>query len=325
MAYRHLTTEERHIAARLVLDMKMTEEFAAQALACSQPTISRIITRLLNTGELDEVRPPGRQPLYDITHMENLEHTIEQNRNSTAAGLQHLVPPSAPPVSDTTLQRYRRQLDMTPRRQSLTSRQTGPYEAQRRGWAWEHRRDPAFYWVHTDECTVRMQQTGDIVWVKRGQPTPRWEVETLRCHVNVWGAVWDEGRVFAQFGGHLNTDLFITLLNTHLLPKKENLVGRTLLIDLHPVHRTKTVKDWLSQHGFNYIFLPPHSPQFNAIEGCWGWMKRYVRKLRPTTEAELTLAMQEAGEVLPLDVIQAHLEHAQGSIRDWAWEEEGEE
>ena len=167
-----------------------------------------------------------------------------------------------------------------------------------------------------------MQETGDIVWVKRGEPTPALEVRTLRCHVNVWGMVWDEGSVFAQFDGHLNTDLLLELLEEHLLPLKGDLAGRVLLIDQHPVHRTKSVQSWLIEQGFQFILLPTHSPRFNGIEECWSWMKRYVRRLSPKDEAELNLTIQEAGELLPPHVITAHLAHAQRSIRECAYREE---
>ena len=325
MSYAHLSTDERRIAVRLVLDEEMTYEFTARVLHCSKATIANIIARFRSTGEIEEVHPGGRERLLDPIQMNILQQHITQHRNATAVGLQHILPPSAPPLSERTLQRYRRELDMTPRRRRLTARQSGEYHQQRWEWAWEHRRDQAFLWLHTDECTVRMQDTGDIIWVKRGEPTPPFEVATLRCHVNIWGVVWDEGSIFAQFDGHLNTDLFIELLEEHLLPLKENLVGRTLLIDQHSVHKTKTVKDWLTSHSFSYLFLPTHSPRFNGIEECWSWMKRWVRKLSPRDENELRLAIQEASELLPQDVIRAHLGHAQRSIRDYAYGEDAEE
>ena len=256
--------------------------------------------------------------------METLRHLIEQHRNYTAASLCGILPSSAPHISERTVQRYRRLLDMTPRRGRITSRQTGRYAVKRWQWAWEHRRDPASQWLHSDESTCRMQETGDIVWVKRGQPTPAFEVSELRCHVNVWGVVWNEGSIFVQFEGHLNSDSFIELLVQHLLPHKENLAGRTLLIDQHSVHRSKAVKQWLSAQGFNHVWLPTHSPQFNGIEECWSWMKRYVRKMTPRTEIDLQMAIQEAGEVLPPEVIEAHLEHAQATIRTCAYGEGAE-
>ena len=72
MTNRHLSTDERRIAVRLVLQMHMTEEFAALALDCSQSTVSRLIKRLAETGEIDEKNPSGRLPLYNVTQMQNL-------------------------------------------------------------------------------------------------------------------------------------------------------------------------------------------------------------------------------------------------------------
>ena len=106
---------------------------------------------------------------------------------------------------------------------------------------------------------------------------------------------------------------------------KENLAGRTLLIDQHPVHRTKVIKDWLSSHGLSDLFLLTRSPRINGIQKCWSWMKRYVRKLSPRTEEVLRLAIQEASELLPQGIINAHLGHAQQSIRDYAYGEDAEE
>ena len=53
-------------------------------------------------------------------------------------------------------------------------------------------------------------------------------------------------------------------------------------------------------------------------------MKRYVRKMTPRTEIDLQMAIQEAGEVLPPEVIEAHLEHAQATIRTCAYGEGAE-
>ena len=163
------------------------------------------------------------------------------------------------------------------------------------------------------------------MWVKRGEPTPASEVATLRCHINVWGVVWDQGSIFVHFRGHLDSDSFIALLEEHLLPEKENLAGRRLLLDQHPAHRSAAVQAWLAAQGYNHVMLPTHSPQFNAIEECWAWMKRYVRRQAPTDEKKLRLTIQEAGELLPSEVIQAHLDHAQSSIRTYAYRERGEE
>jgi hypothetical protein len=64
--------------------------------------------------------------------------------------------------------------------------------------------------------------------------------------------------------------------------------------------------DWslqFTQHDFVFLPLPPHSPQFNAIEAVWGWLKRKVRQAGPTDHNTLSTAMQTAWEALPQEVI----------------------
>jgi hypothetical protein len=170
---------------------------------------------------------------------------------------------------------------MTPRRGRITA-QSGHGDTKRWQWAWEQRRAPAFEWPHSDESTVSVQETGDIVWGKRGGPTPAFEVTTLRCHVNIWGLVWNEGSIYIRTlrRQSRHTDSSIELLEEHLLPpERESLGGCTLLIDQHVIGvRAQT---WLIEPGWNFVMLPPHSPRFNGIEECWSRMKRYVCQLQP--------------------------------------------
>jgi transposase InsO family protein len=201
--------------------------------------------------------------------MERLRQLISRRAGLTSVGLQHEMASEAPHVSDRAMRRYRAALDLTPRRQRITAAPNPQHEQLRHDWAWAYRRAEVRRWLHSDESTMCVRDTGDVVWIPRGQPTPRLAVEQLRFSVNVWGAVWDEGRIFVRFEGHLSSQAFISILEEHLLPEKENIAGRPLLLDRLPAHSTATVKGWLTQHRIPSIYPPPHSPQFNAIEQCW--------------------------------------------------------
>jgi transposase len=315
----HLSPATRRAVVDLVEEGHVPRVDVARALHCSPSTVTNTIERFHRTGELHDAPRTGPLREYGDEEMERLRHVIREGANLTAAGLIRAMGPSAPRVSERTIRRYRRQLDFTPRKGRITAKQSGTHNEARKAWAWEQRRAQVMQWVHTDESTLCMRDTGDIVWHPRGEPSTPLEVEKLRCHVNIWGMVWDEGSVFAQFEGHFNTDAFIEVLDEHLLPHKENLAGRTFLLDRHPVHRTKRLRAWFELHGFKIVMLPTHSPQFNGIEGCWSWIKHYVQQMGPTSEVGMRADVDAAGDAITLEVIEAHLSHAQKTIRDYAY------
>ena len=53
------------------------------------------------------------------------------------------------------------------------------------------------------------------------------------------------------------------------------------------------------QHSSSYIYLPPHSPQFNAIDKCWAWVKHWVRGCAPNSAERLAEDANAACDALP--------------------------
>ena len=123
-----------------------------------------------------------------------------------------------------------------------------------------------------------MRDSGELVRAPIGTPVPQLEVDVLRCHVCMWGVVWDGGAVFAQYDGHLTAASYIDLLDEHVLPHKDNLRHRVFLLDRHAAHTAKVTQRWLARNDLAHEVLPTHSPQFNAIEGCWAWIKQRARQ-----------------------------------------------
>jgi transposase len=160
-----------------------------------------------------------------------------------------------------------------------------------------------------------MRDTGDIVWAPRGHPTPLIEVSQLRCSLHIWGVVWDTGRIFQLYDGHLTAAMYVDLLEQYILPEKENLGHRVFLLDRHPAHTAKCTTKWLANHQLDCKVLPTHSPQFNAIEHCWAWIKHRVRELRPDSPAMMQAHLESAFDALPQDVIQANLRNVQHNLR----------
>jgi len=62
--------------------------------------------------------------------------------------------------------------------------------------------------------------------------------------------------------------------------REQNPVGRILLVaDNDGSHHAHLTQDRADELGIEFVFLPPYSPNFNAIEPLWKTLKR---KISPT-------------------------------------------
>ncbi len=50
-----------------------------------------------------------------------------------------------------------------------------------------------------------------------------------------------------------------------------------LMLDNASIHRTEAVMEILQRHNVNYIFLPPYSPGYTAIELLFGYLKKVMK------------------------------------------------
>ena len=74
----------------------------------------------------------------------------------------------------------------------------------------------------------------------------------------------------------MNTELFLEYLNTaiQLIP-----IGSWLIWDNIAFHKSKRILDFLTQKGYNVLFLAPYSPNENPIEHLWFHLKLWILKL----------------------------------------------
>jgi transposase len=310
----HLSPRQREEIVRRAATGEESMHHIAADMHVAPSTVSRTVERYLTTGELVEHPRGGHTAAYDDDDFYHLECLIDQHRSASASMLHALMPPSSPPVSIHTIDMYRLVLGYTRRRPQIWHIDTERTARLRAEWVAEHRDADHTKWVYMDESTLCLRDTGEWVWVKRGEETPAHEIRHLRCHVNVWGAVWDEGAVFSFYTGHLKSADYIQLLDTHLTPYTRQLHRRTLLHNGASYHKSAEAKQWFADQHLDILLMPPHSPQFNAIEGVWGWLKRKVRESSPFDHEALQTAMREAWESLPQHAVQGFIRHAHDAI-----------
>ncbi|CAF3958476.1 unnamed protein product [Rotaria sordida] len=271
-------------------------------------TIYRVINYYCLHGDVNYGHSPGRLPALDSTQIKQLDRIIQQNRSATAAELLSLTHFD---TTERTIQRYRRSLGYRPRKSLIKVKSTNINEQKRYQFALLHYRGNIKNYIFEDECYVGLRNTQQVVWCKRGEPTPRKEISSLRAHVNLIGFIWWDGYVFYRFDNWLNSDTYCDTVNEALSANLRQLNGHLYISDGVRWHRSAQFKHWCDQYNIELCDWPGYSPDFNAVELIWNTIKQKIKTKNPKSQRELENAIDEVVNGLSLNVIQACIKKTQ--------------
>ena len=117
-----------------------------------------------------------------------------------------------------------------------------------------------------DETGFRSQCAHGRSWSPKGQ-TPIVEGTGQRFGTNMSSAIGNDGSLrFMIFDGNFNQFVFIEFLERLIKHYGERKIF--LIVDGHPSHRSKLVREWVAKHAerIELHFLPTYSPQLNPVE-----------------------------------------------------------
>jgi transposase len=128
-----------------------------------------------------------------------------------------------------------------------------------------------------DEAGVRSDFHSGKTWALKGK-TPIVKTTGARFGLNVVSGITPTGKMrFMVVEGSVNADKFIEFLNRLIYNSKKKVF---LIVDGHPTHRSKKVKNFLLKHEkkIKLFFLPPYSPELNPDELVWNNLKSKIGK-----------------------------------------------
>lgn len=102
----------------------------------------------------------------------------------------------------------------------------------------------------------------------------------------------DGSNVTITYPGGTTGERFSTYLKENLIPSLKP--GDTVVMDNMRSHHVKAVQECFSEAGFNLLYLPPYSPDFNPIEKMWSKMKSNLRKWKIRDASLLPQAIEKA-------------------------------
>lgn len=141
--------------------------------------------------------------------------------------------------------------------------------------------------VWADQCGLRSDTAPPgRSWAPAGH-TPLVRVNGRRFKVNIMSAVASRGALwFTVFPGKFTSKVFCAFLDrlaTHAHRKVH------VIVDRHPVHRSKAVKRWLTENAerIELGLMPGYSPQLNPDELLNVDLKHHVHAARATSIDDL--------------------------------------
>jgi len=195
-------------------------------------------------------------------------------------------------LSLSTVGRYLIRWGFTPQKPLRKAFEQNPQEVRR--WLEEDypairlrakREKAEIYWA--DEMGLRSDHATGRSYGRRGHsPVIPGTGRRFRC--NMISGVTNRGRLnFMVFSKHFQADVFLEFIRRLLRQSKRKIF---LIVDKHPVHRSKKVKGWLEKNhrDIRLFFLPSYSPELNPDELLNQDVKsNSVGRQRPRNQREL--------------------------------------
>ncbi len=137
-----------------------------------------------------------------------------------------------------------------------------------------------------DEMGIRSDDQIGRTYGRRGK-TPVVEVSGKRFRTNMISSITNRGKLrFMVFNERFTTSVFLDFLKRLVKGSKQMIF---LILDGHPVHKSKSASRWLEENKekIEVYLLPAYSPELNPDEYLNQHIKQYSRKRRPANQAEL--------------------------------------
>jgi transposase len=195
-------------------------------------------------------------------------------------------------LSARSVRRYLKRWGFTPQKPRRVAYERNP-EAVRRWLDEEYpairarakRERARIYWG--DGMGVRSDHQAGRSYAPKGR-TPTTSGTGQRFGANVFSALTNRGHLsFMVFQTRFTAAIFLRFLRRLV---KEARRKAFLIVDRHPVHRSRKVRDWLARHAdqIEMFFLPGYSPDLNPDEMLNQDVKtNAVGKRRPRTRPQM--------------------------------------
>lgn len=276
-------------------------------------TVHDTLVRYRETGDVLERRGRGRHAIISDHLAQRLVRLIHQHPRMSAANLAlRLRRESGHRMSGRTVQRARRHLRFHPVHRQPVPELLPRHIRSRLAYATAHRADSFHYTIFSDEVMFTLGVDRRVYWIRQGELRPHVDTVQHPVRVRVWGAIWWSGQSTVHTTSHIfNAAHYTHTLAQHLLPTMPAGRRYRLLQDNAPAHTAAHTRNWLANNNITVVpHYPARSPDFNAIEHVWAWMKDYVAAREPQNRQQLKDEIRNAWADMPVQHRHNYITHA---------------
>jgi transposase len=278
-----------------------TYEQCAARFFVGRATVDRVIHKFRVSGSIDPLPHGGGHPrAIPIQARHVLADLIQSKPDATRRELQRAIKDLLGlEVSETTIGRELRSLDLTLKKKSLTAtEQLRPDVVLRRqAFVKEVRqRDPRTL-IFVDETGTHIAMTRRRAWAPRGQrargiiPRNRGKVLSLIGGLSLGGL-----EALTVMEGGTTGPIFREFIRSKLAPAINP--GDSIIMDALGAHHAAGVRELLEACGAEILWLPPYSPDLNPIEFAWSKVKDVLRGVEARTKPNLQAAARRAARLV---------------------------
>lgn len=313
----HLSLQQRWRIVTLRRDCNLSLRKIAQLVNCSFSSVRHIVNLFDETNTVLEREGRGRHAIIRGPIRREFRQILSRYPTSTSAAIaDSLTRRSGVQISPRTVRRVRRNENYHPVLPKVQWEINENQAERRYEYAIEHEDDHWKTVIFTDEKKFAVDHSGVVHWIPIGQRRPKIFIPQVRFFVNVFGAVWNGGKSKLVFiPGKSNSTTYLEHLKLALGDFLPSLRNFSLIHDRTTWSHSNMAHDWLLQNRIECLdTYPSVSPELNAVESVWGWMKKFVQSRHPRSQQQLEDSVRKAWQQIPITVIQGYIKHIKTTV-----------
>lgn len=276
-----VSNERRALLISFIEDEGMKPSEARSLLRIPTRTGQRIVERRRDTGRVTKNHPPGAPPLLGEDEIAILSSFIDEHPAVFLDELKDFIAVIFQrTVSLSSVFNYVHRAGYSIKR--IDHRSMERSSVRRSEFAQRVMPMDARHFVFMDEAGWNEATPfRRYAWSRMGERAvldipDRGTNKTLLLAINSRGVVlW---MLVEKAANNLHLDLFLR----HLVSRSNIATGENtkIVLDNGTIHTAARFQDMMQIAGTELLFLPPYSPDFNPIELCFSWMKRWCIRNR---------------------------------------------